>query len=550
MTQQTVTQKNQSLSWRWKLLAAAALVLALVALVEGGFWASAAVLFVSFLILAYGKPFRRYRKFVYRAVFPAGAIILVLNWYLDTSGLIELISEPVRRLFVAFAISVPIGILPVLIMREIYVGLKIGWVSASIPDVSRRDAAALLRSLYFGLNYPVMVVDGAQAKTTLESGPSGPGGLLQKLGGPGLVFVNHGYAVVLEWAGKFRRVARAGATTLDLWERPKAVVDLRPHRRVLQLEDIYTKDGIMLGMGFSIIYQIRPAVVHSEQPVSLPTPQPPRRPNRGATGSSVPAAPRFRGVDALGQDDLIDLASKPLPSSPDKRDRYPVSDADLLKATYAVDNWEEATEALAGYVLRDLMAQYEVERIFSVDPGTKELLVQARRLCDEALERVNCVSETDWGVRCLRVDIGSAKVPSEVRRQLLRTWMVSQNKKTQMLQAEVDATVMQTKGAAEVAILRSVESVKAEVRTELIRQFREAIGVSTDLMPQDTAQRLFDVVDSLTRELVTEDVTRLREVEMMERVAGGDGNKTFVFGSSNGLLLSSGKDDQTGNGHR
>ena len=305
MTEKSGGRKQEGLSWRWKIAAVAGLTAALGALWWGGFWAGAAVMFVVFSILAFGKPFRRYQDFMYRGVCPAGAIALTTSWLLDTVLLVLRVPDPVRRLFVAFAIGAPIGILPVLLMREWVIGFQVDWVSAAIPDLNRKDVLAFLRSLYFALNYPVMVVDGPLARTTLQGGPSGPAGLLQKIGGPGLLFVQHGYAVVLEWGGKFRRVAKAGATTLEMWERPKAVVDLGPQRRTLPVEGIYTSDGVTFDCEIGVIYQIRRSPAASAAPRSR-KPQASPVPRDAAAESPTEAVP----AETFGRIDPRDLAAQ------------------------------------------------------------------------------------------------------------------------------------------------------------------------------------------------------------------------------------------------
>lgn len=546
MTSKSRDRKKEGLSWRWKIAAAAGLVLALVALLWQGFWGSAAVLFSVFLILAYGKPFRSYREFVYRGVFLAGSIILLVSWFADTLVLPQLVPDAIRRLFLAFVVAVPLGVVPVLLMREAYAYWQFGWVSAAVPDLDRSETLALLRSLYFGLNFPIMVVDGPQPNTTRAAGPGGPGGLLQKIGGPGLIFVNHGFVAVLEWGGKYRRVAKAGATTLENWERPKTIVDLRVQRRTLHLESICTHDGVTFDCELGIIFQIR----RSSASKPAATRRPPLiAPLQGAThqDESVPTP------ETLGHPDLREYARTRPPPSLKNEDRFPVDTSDVLKAVYAVDNWQDAAETLAGYVLREVVLQHTMTTIYEIGVDTRQVKVRTP-IAQEVQDKLNETAKPQWGVEFLRVDIGSVKVPSEVRRQLLRRWVVDQAQAIQRIQSETEALamirkgqaeadVMKGRGEAEADVIAQVERAKDQARAALVKQLREALYGASSWISDSVAERLLGVVDGLSGEMVTDDITKLREMDIMEKLAASEGNKTLVFGASGPMLL--GPDNST-----
>jgi hypothetical protein len=139
--------------------------------VKYGLWASAGVAFGVFLILALGKQYKRYRGFVYRAVMPAGTLILLGTYALDMV-LREGLPNPVTRLFFSLAMAVPIGILAVFVPIELYGWARLHWVTALSPGIDENKALTFLRSFYLGLNYPMMMVAGGQVPTTRESGPA------------------------------------------------------------------------------------------------------------------------------------------------------------------------------------------------------------------------------------------------------------------------------------------------------------------------------------------------------------------------------------------
>ena len=224
-----------------------------------------------------------------------------------------------------------------------------------------------------------------------------------------------------------------------------------------------------------------------------------------------------------------------------------MGDSDLLKAVYAVDNWQEAVEALAGYVLREVVLQYRVNELYkiNIDSHLPELRGPA---VEEIFKKLNKAAE-QWGVEISRVDIGTMRVPAEVRRQLLRKWVMEEAGEIRKIQSEADFQVMTKRGKAEAEVVLGVEQVKSQVRAELVRQLRDEILDPQLALPELLAQRLLGVVESLSRGLVAEDVTRLREVDVMERVVDSGGNKTFVFGSAGQLLLNTGSNGHTTGDH-
>ena len=452
MAEKTGERKAEGRSQRWKIAAGAGLVLILVALIKWGVWAAAVAAFLVFLVLAYGKPYKRYRKFVYRGVLPAGFIILIVSYLLDWL-LPEFIPDPVTRLFFSFAMAVPCGIVPVLALTEIYGRARLHWVTALSPDLDRKEALKFLKSLYFGLNYPVMVVGGGQSQTTREGGP---GGFLQKVGGPGLIFVNYGYAAVLECGGKYTRVVKGGARFLELYESPRAIVDLRRQQKTLQVSKVYTRDGVPLDIELRLWYQIRrkkdtgskaaPATEKPSQdttqppfpPQSLPSNLSPWRrvlaglasflwslavadkskPSGGIpsqtpkpNAASAPTENKTSEADAtVGSPDLIDMAmqgaggAKPPPAS--QKDYFAVADEDIVDAVYNVDNWQASVEAMAGHVLRDVVAERDLDAMFDYDFAQRQFL--PRKIIRQTVwGRMNrFLQQERWGVEVVLVDMG------------------------------------------------------------------------------------------------------------------------------------------------
>jgi regulator of protease activity HflC (stomatin/prohibitin superfamily) len=481
--------ETRGLSTRWKVAALAGMGAVLAISVLGGFWAGLLALLVVFAILAIGKPFKRYRKFIYRAVCPAGVLALGSSMLLDVL-LINLIPDSLERTFLSLALGLPLGIIPIHLLIEAYTAVRVEWITTLDPDIDEKEARTFLRNLFLELNYPIMIVDDGEVKTTRGAGPSGPGGLLMRLGGPGLLFANHGNAVALERAGKFSRVARSGVTFLGSYERPRSVVDLRPQGNTnLPVEEVYTRDGVILSFNLGVFYQIRRAQ-QLPRAVTSPGVQPPR-------------VPVVAAEETLGQADFYELAMQAGTSvvPPREGDQFPVADQDVINAVYGISSWQGATEAVAAYMLRDVIAERNLDDIYQFEQGK---LLPRKEIREEVMRRLNEVTTESWGTEVTWVDIGTVNIPSQVRDQLLSKWLADWEGKVQMSRKQ--ATI--ARGEAEAAALSAQETARARAQMQMITtitqafQEMEKLGASSEI-EHIIALRLIEALEKLATEHAT-----------------------------------------------
>jgi hypothetical protein len=75
--------------------------------------------------------------------------------------------------------------------------------------------------------------------------PAGPlASLFSRLGGPGMLIIENGVAVVLERSGKFTRAKGSGIAFTQRFERIAQIVDLRRQLRTKRVDKIMTRDGL------------------------------------------------------------------------------------------------------------------------------------------------------------------------------------------------------------------------------------------------------------------------------------------------------------------
>ncbi|WP_420642041.1 SPFH domain-containing protein [Candidatus Leptofilum sp.] len=81
--------------------------------------------------------------------------------------------------------------------------------------------------------------------------------VLLRVGGPGQVKVPTGHVMVTEFNGRFHRILAAGIHKLERYEYIHAVINLQPQQRMLDEFAAYSRDGLELRVGLSIVYRIK-----------------------------------------------------------------------------------------------------------------------------------------------------------------------------------------------------------------------------------------------------------------------------------------------------
>ena len=80
-------------------------------------------------------------------------------------------------------------------------------------------------------------------------------GVLETVGGPGFLRIEHNNAVVTQKLGRLSRILGSGFHTLDAFEKVWDVVDLRPQRRTITVQ-FMTRDGIPACADAEVVFRI------------------------------------------------------------------------------------------------------------------------------------------------------------------------------------------------------------------------------------------------------------------------------------------------------
>ena len=168
-------------------------------------------------------------------------------------GLLSIfIGNDVTRLIVAILLGLAFALLVVLlpVYNEATIGAR--WVLAvtRVYGVTRSQSVRLMLYLLLGINQPVWIAEDGELKE------SEPKGWPKMIGGHGVVVIRPYNAVVFEQAGRVTRIEGPGMVVMNLDERVKEVVDLRPKSQKYEADQVLTRDRVPLkfvgGVGFRV----------------------------------------------------------------------------------------------------------------------------------------------------------------------------------------------------------------------------------------------------------------------------------------------------------
>lgn len=428
------------------------------------------------------------------SVYAAFAIFWLTGRVLD--GLVQALERGSTsvRLIVPDLLGFVLGMgLPILFWFVVF-HASATWVLAIADSlgISVQEARQFVRAQVFGTAGSSMTVENGEIVSQK------PPGILARLGGPGVLVVKPGNAVVLERGGTTTRIVGPGVHRLQRSEtikKPygsKGIIDLRPQTNDATAE-VLTKDGILVKMTVSQEWQIEPREVtdrrRSDQPVG-----------RGATTS------------VLGEPE------------------YPVYEESVRRAVFATpaDGWARVVPEAALNVLRDIVATYTLDELFSLEsssaPRPDRRIV--RRIEEDVSKRY---TPSEFGVAYLGMDIRHIDVPEDVRAQMVRRWKASQERKLRVQEAiaEREALIKLSEGRAQA--LGKLEQAKLNARTNMAKMVSGILDTLVQIDNEPVALSFANLVRELTQRIGQDEQVAMHYIEAMQAMIGSPGAKSFVI---------------------
>jgi regulator of protease activity HflC (stomatin/prohibitin superfamily) len=386
--------------------------------------------FVSFVfilaVLALWRPLRRYRRLILLAIVPALVVVDMVGTYVDAAmnsgGAQAFMRAPLMRFVVGgpdgrLAWSIFLGLLAglffVWLLQETYIlynkDLAMGFTGAD--EATTRRA---LRALFLNVQRVYMIVDNGEVTTAK------PAGVMQKLGGPGMVIIQPGNAVIFERGGKVSSIALNGVHYATRFERIRKIVQLnnrdnivppahiepggKPGKKHWSAPNIWTKDKIALDIDLQVFFNVK------RKPLS---------------GPEIPP----------DQDLNFTISA----ARPTRREPYRVDIEDVYRVAFAANNWEAVVPLIAISHLRDLVGQRMLDDLF--DPGPDNVPVLRGDICNIIRDRT-AADVANWGVVVSKVVVGEVEIPSEVKEQLQERWLAQVHRDVALVANEADTEML------------------------------------------------------------------------------------------------------------
>ncbi|MBI4789399.1 MAG: SPFH/Band 7/PHB domain protein [Chloroflexi bacterium] len=313
-----------------------------------------------------------------------------------------------------------------------------------------------------------------------------PADSFAKFGGPGVLVVQEGHAVVLERSGRISRIEGAGFYQLAQYERPHFVVYLPVRTEKVQIGAALTRDKMVI-KNFNLM------VFH-----------------RADRGNQSASSGQYRYDPEL---------IRTLIWSPKGQD------------------WPETVKSVADSAGRDVIGRYHFEDLVSISDESR------RRLTVEFTECINKVTKALLGIEVVATNIGAITLSDDATNALEAKNISEIRRQTMVTDAEAEKEAIARKGEGQALAIRHLEQEKAAIRRELLQQLMEPLRAAAGGQPlsnADIAKRYLDAVEHLLEKLETsmikDDLDAIRYIEALDKIASATGQKTFIVGDPRGAF--------------
>jgi regulator of protease activity HflC (stomatin/prohibitin superfamily) len=301
-----------------------------------------------------------------------------------------------------------------------------------------KEAVAAAIGAFLGINRGTWIVSNNQAEVRGD-----PAGGLARFGGPGVLIVQQGHAVILEISGKISRVVGWGITFLKPFERISMVVPLQSRGEQITIEQIATKDKIL-------IESLDVLVFHR---ADLGTED-----DRG-TESDRPQA----GLSAYSKNKLI-------------KDIWSPGGGD----------WRNGVRSVTESAVRDAVGRYDLVELLPMSDKFRQDFREMLKMI------VNTTTRNAMGVEVVAIDFGKLKVPDAAQKLLLDKWLTDWS--APIAEKEIEIAIMKGKGEVQATTIREVGQAEAKkeataIGAEAARIEAEAHQLVTRITAESEAEK-------------------------------------------------------------
>ncbi len=368
-------------------------------------------------------------------------------------------------------------------------------LSAQLGKAHWTDVMHYMLTFLFQKRQPWVVIDDGDVISEK------PAGILKRFGGPGILVINPGNAVVTTRRGMVKQVWGNGIHETERLEKIKKVVDLSPQWEIITADDVLTMDGIPLKVNIGVGFQIRPCNGGDRQKL------PDCGDNVSKHADDITAS--------IGRE--IPLWDCCIPGS------FSVRLSDILRAVFnpSSDDWHKAPFLVLSQ-FRDIVAELDLSALLGMNV-LQELANRTSGMAGRIFP--------GWGLRLNGVRINSISPPDNLKRSWFEHW-------GRMRGAEDERTAMEHRGKGTARQIDIVEKAKLEAFDNLQRKVIQAIYGIKNLGTLDrTGMEILEFMNTLSERLGAGDVVAYRYLHILENIAKSEGDKTFFIGGEDRELL-------------
>jgi len=296
---------------------------------------------------------------------------------------------------------------------------------------------------------------------------------LAKFGGPGILIVEEGHAVVLMKSGKISRVVGRGLNLLLPFERPHMIVPLSAQAVRLEVPYVITLDGGLLSLIQGLVFcKLDPG-----------------RRNRDSDG------------------------------------RYPFDEEVILEKVWSPRGGEDAKEAVSAVkpiseaALRQVVARHTLHEFFDNFEQTR------RQLRDELIEETNRITEPLLGFRIIAAAIDKIEMPAETEQKLWQRWAVVKDEGIKGREAEIERERLLRVSEGQAIQLQRTEL--ARVQAELERE-RQRVNIDADRLQRIELEQIRQQVNIELERLQKEIEAEAQRVEKLESAQSAARTEAFL----------------------
>lgn len=360
---------------------------------------------------------------------------------------------------------------------------------------TRQDAFEYLWSILLGTNQPWVIVENGEVVGGKKKG------IFDTLGGPGLLVVRPGNAVVLQRTGEISQIVGPGLHRLRRHEKIRQMVRLSPLWQTREIEQVLTRDGVPLTIRLGVGYGIESKADTDRR-------------------AGPPENPHVIEGDYPAYEDKIRKA--------------------VLNVTPA--GWEMTAVAGCESQLRDIVGTYTLDQLFGLDTMDQSGEVEfheSQRVIKRIEERISNnfgpVAAANFGIKIRMVDVQSVKVPESVQEQMLEAWSAEWRQRTE--------TAIRTAAAS---AWTKMERIKLEARKAAFNQVFSAISRGLELFDNSDLRfdRYVDTISKLAVEMSKDSTSAYRYVEAVEKLMGHPNAHVVIAPPETGVAFEYKKGDK------